>query len=162
MNKCALCGKETKNPKFCSRSCSTSHANKKSPKRKLKRKCNKCDKKVRNYRSTLCQDHWEEYTKWNKENRRLRTIGEIVEKRSNLHRSSAYADIRNFARFDHKELLKKPCSNCGYKKHVELCHIKPISQFTLEATINEVNAASNVIQLCPNCHWEFDNGLLEL
>jgi len=162
MNKCIHCEKETKNPKFCSRSCSATHTNKVSPKRKLKRKCSKCDEVVRNYRSTLCQSHWEEHTKWNKENRRSKTIKELVEKRSNLHRSSAYADIRNFARYDHKELLKKPCSSCGYDKHVELCHIKAISEFTLEATINEVNAASNVIQLCPNCHWEFDNGMLEL
>lgn len=162
MNQCTHCGEETRNPKFCSRSCSASHTNKTSPKRKIKRKCRKCDNKVRSYRSTLCQAHWEEHTEWSKLNRRSKTIAEVVERRSNLHRSSAYADIRNFARFDHQDLLSKPCSSCGYDKHVELCHIKPISKFTLEATINEVNAASNVIQLCPNCHWEFDNGLLDL
>lgn len=162
MNQCLNCGKQTKNPKFCSRSCSASVSNKLSPKRKIKRTCSKCDSVVRNYRSTLCQKHWDEYSEWDKNNRRSKTIQELIEKRSNLHRSSAYADIRNFARFDHKDLLLKPCNNCGYDKHVELCHIKPISEFSLEATINDVNAASNVIQLCPNCHWEFDNGLLTL
>lgn len=54
------------------------------------------------------------------------------------------------------------CNNCGYNKHVELCHIKPITSFDPSATIREVNALSNVVQLCPNCHWEFDNGLLNL
>jgi len=162
MNQCTYCGTATKNPKFCSRSCSASYTNKTSPKRKLKKKCSKCEKVVRNYRSTLCQRHWDDYIKWSKNNRRSKTIKELIEKRSNLHRSSAYADIRNFARQDYKNLLEKPCSSCGYNKHVELCHIKPISEFPLEATINEVNHDSNVIQLCPNCHWEFDNGLLEL
>ena len=162
MNQCLHCGKQTKNPKFCSRSCSASVSNKLSPKRKIKRTCSKCNSIVRNYRSTLCQKHWDEYSEWDKNNRRSKTLQELIEKRSNLHRSSAYADVRNFARFDHKDMLSKPCSNCGYDKHVELCHIKPISEFPLEATINDVNAASNVIQLCPNCHWEFDNGLLTL
>lgn len=49
------------------------------------------------------------------------------------------------------------CFKCGYDKHIEICHIKPVSQFSLESTIKEVNDTNNLILLCPNCHWEFDN-----
>ncbi len=28
--------------------------------------------------------------------------------------------------------------------------------------MGEVNSKDNIIQLCPNCHWEFDKGLLSL
>ena len=50
-----------------------------------------------------------------------------------------------------------PCAKCGYDKHVELAHIKPISKFGDESKLSDVNSENNVIQLCPNCHWEFDN-----
>ncbi|MHA1962855.1 MAG: HNH endonuclease [Candidatus Thorarchaeota archaeon] len=50
------------------------------------------------------------------------------------------------------------CARCGYSLFVECCHIKAISSFPKTATIAEVNSPSNLIYLCPNCHWEFDNG----
>ena len=39
---CLSCGNETKNPKFCSKSCSASYNNKKFPKRKPEHKCIDC------------------------------------------------------------------------------------------------------------------------
>lgn len=36
-------------------------------------------------------------------------------------------------------------------------HIIPISSFTNDQLLSEVNNEDNVIPLCPNCHWEFDN-----
>lgn len=55
-----------------------------------------------------------------------------------------------------------PCSNCGYSKHIQLCHIKPIKDFSDDTLLKDVNSPDNIIQLCPNCHWEFDHGLLNL
>jgi len=49
------------------------------------------------------------------------------------------------------------CMNCGYNKHVEVCHIHPISLFPMDAAIDEINDLSNLVLLCPNCHWELDN-----
>jgi len=49
------------------------------------------------------------------------------------------------------------CSNCGYGKHVEICHIKSVSSFPKDAKISEVNALENLTILCPNCHWELDH-----
>lgn len=73
---------------------------------------------------------------------------------------SARSQICKHARFIKGE--KTPCANCNYKNHVELCHIKSVSSFSDEALITEINAPENLIYLCPNCHWEFDNNILNL
>jgi predicted restriction endonuclease len=55
---------------------------------------------------------------------------------------------------------EKVCAICGYSNHVELCHIKSIAHFSETAALEEINSLSNLIYLCPNHHWELDNGLL--
>lgn len=161
--KCVNCDKETANPKFCCRSCAAIYTNKISPKRKLTKNCCKqgCDNLVRNYRSTLCQQHFEERQLTQKENMLNTTLAEIRSLYPDLHSSSKHAKIRGFARNWFKDLTKLPCANCGYDKHVELCHIKAISDFKDTETVGDVNSLENIIQLCPNCHWEFDNGILK-
>ena len=44
------------------------------------------------------------------------------------------------------------CAICGYDKHVEIAHIKPVSDFTDSCTIAEINSIDNLIALCPNHH----------
>lgn len=56
----------------------------------------------------------------------------------------------------------KCCQVCGYTNHIEVCHIKRVSSFSKETTINEINELNNLVGLCPNHHWELDNGLLKL
>ena len=51
----------------------------------------------------------------------------------------------------------KECQFCGYSKRVEVCHIKPISSFDKDTPIDTINDMSNLLILCPNCHWELDN-----
>ena len=157
--KCKHCQKETKKKKFCSRSCSASHTNKTHPRRKIKRKCKKGDSIVRNYRSSLCQKHWDEYLSNKKEKLMQTPVGEYRQrvKEKGYHASSIHVNIRRFARSWLKHLTKLPCKKCGYDKHVELCHIKPVASFDDSATIGEINDEKNVIQLCPKCHLEFDN-----
>ena len=82
------------------------------------------------------------------------TLSEIQYDQHN--KSSAWALVRSRARSTIKH-LPKVCSKCGYDKHVECCHIKPISEFPLSTKISEVNSENNLILLCPNCHWEHDN-----
>lgn len=60
------------------------------------------------------------------------------------------------------ELWPKKCFSCGYDKHVETCHIKSIGKFQPNQTIGEVNNTTNLVLLCPNCHWEFDHNQLSL
>lgn len=160
---CTHCQKETTNAKFCSRSCSASHNNHKNPKRKLDRVCSHedCGEQVKSYRHRLCTEHHEIRMDGLYKDK---TIGEYRNHLSvqGKHASYTHAHVRRFCRNWNKNLTTKPCHNCGYDKHVELCHIKAVSSFDDNTTLREVNDPKNVIQLCRNCHWEFDNNLLVL
>ena len=164
MNNCLNCNSDTKNPKFCCRSCAQSFNNKIYPKRKISRKCSRCYNIVRNYRSLLCEDCFQSYMSSRKNSLLNRTISEYSNRDciKKLHKSSSNAHIRGFARSWFKDLKSLPCANCGYCKHVELCHIKPISSFDQNDKIKDINCRENIIQLCPNCHWEFDNDLISI
>ncbi len=56
----------------------------------------------------------------------------------------------------------KFCQVCGYSNHVEICHIKAVSAFPEDAKLSQINDPINLVYLCPNHHWEFDNGILNL
>lgn len=147
MNYCVNCGKETKNPKFCSRSCSASVIGHTHPKRKLTNKCKNCGSLIKsNY--TFCS------ACFNTDIRDMTLREAIYEKH---HKSSAYCLVRSRARSIAKSLKWNTCSRCGYNKHVEVCHITPINKFPDHTPISIINHISNLIPLCPNCHWEFDN-----
>lgn len=89
------------------------------------------------------------------------TKGELFKYRKNWQ--SARSTIQKLARASFKESNPNPkCSICGYSNHVEVAHIKPVSDFDDSATIREINSLSNLIGLCPNHHWEYDNGILKL
>lgn len=162
--KCVNCQQETDNPKFCSRSCSATFTNKVSPKRKLIRKCTQCESIVRNYKSRLCEEHFQLKQLMHNESYKNRTMGYYRSKDclKELHRSSIHAHVRGLCGQWLKHLKEKPCKICGYDKHVELCHIKPLSSFPDNALISEVNSEANVVQLCRNCHWELDHGMVTL
>jgi hypothetical protein len=151
MIKCKYCGKETNNPNFCSRSCSAKMTNK-IPKRKRTNKCIHCKELILSNRQR-CPSCI---------NRRLLpdyTIKEAIY--DTHHRSSAYSLIRARARKIYKESDKPQCCViCGYDKHFEVCHIKPISEFKDTTAISVVNHIDNLIALCPTHHWEFDNELI--
>lgn len=63
-------------------------------------------------------------------------------------------DARQLAGIGHS------CFVCGYSKHFEVCHIKPIASFADEALVSEINSLSNLSILCRNCHWEQEMGLI--
>lgn len=157
---CAYCEKETNNPKYCSRSCSAK-ANNKNPKRKKTKKCIIC-KCLINKRNSYCSDCYTKITHERSENLLNHTLEFYTNKEwlNNTHKSNFYSHIRSMCHIQHKDKKKLPCYLCGYDKHVELCHIKPISSFSANSTVKEINAEDNVIQLCRNCHWEFDHGLI--
>lgn len=165
MKKCLRpkCKIFTKNPKYCSKSCSAKHTNVIYPKRKTKNKCIVCKDDVISYRYTRCQKHHNEYIKYKKEQKyQTKSLGEYRNKISvkGKHPSWVNSHIRLFNRSWNKDKTKLPCANCSYKLHVELCHIKPIASFPDTSLLSEVNSPSNVVQLCRNCHWELDNNYL--
>lgn len=158
---CINCGTQTDNPKFCSRSCAAKYNNVMYPKRKSQKKCIVCGEPTLSHRHSRCETHWLEYRNNHYKNI---TVGEYRSKKSlkNRHPSWKNSYIRNFARSWLKHLAELPCAMCGYNKHVELCHIKPISEFTDDTLLGDVNNEDNVIQLCPNCHWEFDHNIISI
>jgi predicted restriction endonuclease len=88
------------------------------------------------------------------------TLGEVEDNHN--HRASAYSIVRIRARVIAKKNNMNFCIACGYNKHVEICHIKPTSSFNKNTRLSVINSLDNLVSLCRNCHWEFDNGLLKL
>mgnify|MGYP000873201064 CR=1 FL=1 len=156
---CIHCQTETSNPKYCSRSCSAKYTNTHFPKRKLTQTyCKHCganlNRKNTNDQRTVCDD-----CKPNIND--TKTLGDLIY--HNHHKSSAFALVRSRARsILNRERITKECIICKYNLHVEVCHIKAISLYSLDTLVSEINNLNNLVYLCPNHHWEFDNKLLEL
>lgn len=90
-----------------------------------------------------------------------KTKGELFKNRKNWQ--SARSAIQKNARkifFDNTK--KYECAICGYTNHVEVAHIKAVSEFDDGDTIEIINSIDNLIALCPNHHWEYDNGILKI
>ena len=69
--------------------------------------------------------------------------------------------ITKYARKQMKN-IEKICYQCGYDSHVEVCHIKAVASWPKTTPFSEINAKENLVYLCPNHHWEFDHGKLNL
>lgn len=90
-----------------------------------------------------------------------KTKGELFKSRKNWQ--SARSAIRKLAQQIYLDANPKPkCTICGYSHHVEVAHIKAVSDFDDSVTIREIDSIDNLIGLCPNHHWEYDNGILKL
>lgn len=187
-NKCNYCNQDiiakegtrlsdVKRKKFCNSSCAASYNNKKSPKRQAVKEGNCCncrtvikfeyDKNKQTYKKrqycNSCLEAVKIETLTKHKNNKLveymsKTKGEI--KKTLKNPSSA---LRNQARRIYANSDKpKACHVCGYDKHTEIAHIKGIAEFNDDDKISEINSIDNLIALCPNHHWEFDNKLLDL
>ncbi len=155
MINCQQCGQVTNNPKFCTRSCAVVWNNTYRPKRvKSLRVCKLCSNYTMHSRKTFCEDCLQMRAVSN------RTLGELRGRR----KYQIHSQVRTYARkvyYRHKDAVES-CQNCGYAKHIEICHIKAVSSFPQETLIADINKFENLVALCPNCHWELDNGLLTL
>jgi len=143
---CVQCNKETSNPKFCSKSCSVTYNNKFKAKRQVENQCKTCSAPV-STRLVYCKSC-------------KKTYGDCTLREASYtkhHKSSTFAMVRTRARAVASKLGWISCSVCGYDKHIEIAHKKPIASYSLETRISEINHPDNLIALCPNCHWEFDH-----
>ena len=148
-NCCEHCSKPTPNPKFCSRSCAAQVTNKIAKRKKTKfYYCEECRKECA-YRRKFCSDCAKKMLSPDY------TLREAIYDQH--HKSSAFALVRGRARNSPKAQRIKSCEKCGYNKHVEVCHIKPIADFPLNTKLSVINDESNLMILCPNCHWEHDH-----
>lgn len=90
-----------------------------------------------------------------------KTKKELFEGRSSWQ--SARTEFRRQASKSFEESGKeKKCAVCGYDKHIDIAHIKAVSEFSEDTLVSEISKASNLIALCPNHHWEYDHGLLDI
>ena len=139
---------------YCSSSCAAKVNGVKFPKRAVEGNCKECNAPIPSSLS-YCKKCKIEKISFNEQT--------LYQATRDGKKAATYCTIREYAR---KNLLRaeiaKCCKNCGYDKHVEACHIKSISSFEFDVTIKEINDLSNLVFLCPNCHWEFDKGILKL
>lgn len=164
--------KKTKGRNFCSRSCSVVYNNRIKPKRVAKViPCESCDKTFKITKSHGSKVYCPNCVSLHGGNSRSRTSvlkkRTLKEERENFslkgkHPSWVNSNIRNLNRSWNRGMRKLPCAKCGYDKHVELCHIRDITDFPEEATLEEVNHPNNILQLCRNCHWESANGYFSI
>ena len=148
---------------FCSRKCSCQNATeiRWEDHVKLENKCSLCDKKIdwRNS-SALCNDC---LNKSLTEKSKSITLGELKSKHNNRNIKKWYsAEIRVLNKSWNYDLSQLACQKCGYTLHSEMCNVKAIKDFNNDSTLGEINDLANIVVLCPNHHWEFDNNLLSL
>jgi hypothetical protein len=185
---CLQCSGLTRNPKFCSTTCSNKYNNSlingrktgrkttfvecsicqepSIPKSARRQRCEKCTKKILSKPIVKCQE------KINKTNTPQTSLiytskGYYIpfEQATKImlltNDTQKYRRIRSHARKIAKEnaLLDK-CKICNYSVHIECSHRIPIESFSDNSLISVINHPSNLIGLCRNHHWEFDNGHL--
>jgi len=162
---CLNCNKELigfYQKKFCGKSCAASFNGRVCPKRSKEKlkwpKCRCCDNKVATKKGAYCRECINNKKHYHGKPVETLTLKEVIVRKG----SNKYDIIRSHASYLYrKDKTDLKCANCIYDKHVEICHIKPIKDFFLDTTIKEINDSSNIVLLCPNCHWEFDRGLLK-
>ncbi len=169
MHKCnnPSCPNLTENPKFCSSSCSASFNNlsRNSPKRVAKRVFCKCGEditrlgkinKAKSHNKRRLCDKCLSETRVDWENLSILELQALRKYQRNSR-------IRDNARKVYSTSNKpKYCKVCGYSKHYEVHHIKPIHSFEENSTLQIVNHIDNLVALCPTHHWEVDNNIIDI
>jgi hypothetical protein len=144
-----------KRRKYCSRSCAAIVNNSHHPKNPRRGKCKDCEKSIfaKRVRCIDCHKLWKGNQDFeDKTLDEMKNLGKIP--------SNIYGAIRWRARKTAKKLGWKSCCKCGYGKHIEIAHKKAICDFEGNTLVSIINAESNLMPLCPNCHWEYDNLLV--
>jgi predicted restriction endonuclease len=151
---------DTRKQKFCNKSCSVSLNNKLYPKRSkvlADGSIEKIKTYIRKEGVTPYDEHIKKISILNK------TKGQLFEHRNGWQnaRSSIQRSARNIF-FKHHSKDGVRCLSCGYALHVDVCHIKSVSSFSNDTLVSDINDINNLVGLCKNHHWEFDNGHLTM
>lgn len=169
--KCLTCNKNTKNPKFCSSSCAASFNNSNDNGRKVGckkyyqgpdflRLCPTCKCEI-SARRMFCDKCFGASVKTFDGD--YVNIENATKKMLLTDDTQRYSRIRKMAR---KVLIEsgieKVCKICSYSKRVDCCHIKPINEYEDSTLVTVINDIANLVWLCPNHHWEFDNKLVDI
>lgn len=151
---------------FCCVKCSNSYNNKKTVRPKKSKKCKYCDNLI--YGRITNQQCCSICTTKSKKLRSIehcKNVQNITlkELRKKYTTGDYHAKIRGWSRqvYSNNDGIVQ-CKICGYRLHCDVCHIKPIAKFSDDTLVTKVNDFSNLVCLCPNHHWEFDNGIIIL
>lgn len=155
--KCDHCGKSYSTKEQSSKYCCTTCANRDiASKRNVPTKdsfCKECGcshSRNSEFCSQICRSTFE---------MKSISIGEA----SKYSQQNRYRSIRDKGNNFYKHYGKSSeCEHCGYSKHTENCHIRPVSDFEDGDTVWDCNKPDNMVFLCRNCHWELDNGILTI
>lgn len=144
---------------FCNSSCSTKYYNMKRANKKrtyTTKPCTLCGREMSASSKSICRKCYNKTIGIGDE-----TKGSLFSRRSGYQ--SARSAIRKHANsvFVQNNFLQS-CHICGYSLHIDICHIRAVTDFPDSSTISEINDPSNLVGLCPTHHWEFDNGFLTL
>lgn len=144
---------------FCSHSCSAKNSNKKRTRVKKRNPCDRCGEPTDKYKRKFCSPCLAIVRKEAEDLINKRSLRELKLEYNTL---AYHAKIRGLARSVYNSSGSPwECFICGYNKHVDICHIKAIADFCLDSTLGEVNSRDNLVALCKNHHWEFDNDALD-
>lgn len=137
---------------FCSSSCAASYNNRVIIKRQLEGICKKCSIPIHSSR-VYCNKCFKDSLESNLTQKNP-TYADILKSR----KYQPHSVIRIHAqKIYFKNFTKIECVKCGYSKHIEVGHIKAIKDSAPTDRLLTINDPSNLLGLCPNCHWEFDN-----
>lgn len=172
--------------KFCGSSCSAKYSNKTNPKRKLTKKCKRCNILIRSSYTFCSPDCMNNYKLEIKSKKKIETHKKCSQCKEVLPLASFnfYGDKYHtkckecFKKYlldkneNNKRILVEEnggkCTRCGYDKHfrvLQFHHVDPKEKdFALSArsyvkleTLRE--EAKKCVLLCPNCHIEKHLGL---
>ncbi len=172
--------------KFCSRRCSAIYNNKKYPKKTRTAMpsgpCEKCGVAVfytkgsngsyvsRKYCSScnrIVRAHSLTKTYYGKKHEGKLGLIENLTKDELRARYGNYSGYRHAVCRNSRSVYIKSgnplvCFKCSYSAHVDICHKKEVADFSGDTKIKMINDLGNLVALCKNHHWEYDNGLLKL
>lgn len=142
---------------YCSRTCFVSYSNKVKPKRKKTQNVCPCGVLVEQYvgRRKYCDLCLST-------RKQIPNSPNITLRDALTNDVQRFAKVRGYARTVFFREKPKKCQICGYDNHVEVAHIRGLSSFDLDTPLSIVNHIDNLVGLCPNHHWEFDNQMLSL
>jgi len=171
---CEHCGKDffkklkeiRKSPHhFCTRSCAAKVNNINAPKRVKEGVCKRCGEAISSRRS-YCKPCIKDAQdgKWKLAGTSIAkfSLGALIDVNPGARASDAYRKVRDQAKQIVSNLVGngkvvRKCCVCSYDKVTHICHIKDISQFSLNDRLSEINSLSNLSIMCPNHHHEFDH-----
>lgn len=147
---------------FCNHHCAATFTNLSNPKPRRRLLCSLCKRETRprnivTGKLYVCRSCLPQNKRPIKEQNV--TKGDLFKRRSCWQSARTHIRVHAYRVFI-RSGQPSNCRMCQYEKHFEICHIRAVSDFPDAATVQEINSPDNLCGLCPNCHWEFDNGLI--